>query len=572
METIHYISDFKFYSQRHYRTNVKYALLGYISYISREDENIFCFNLDKKKWKKRADEELKKRWDSRIALSFIMALPKDVNKDNIQKWRKILTFFLKKTFNVPEDHISLAFHLHNGISGEYNPHVHVLIYPRMKNNKKIDPKKNFLRNFHKEWDLILEKLGYKIRKNKDNAINFTTKELYSNKNFLEAYKNYVRLKKLYEGFEMNNKDFKQKKEKIFKYAKEELYKLFNEVKFFDPIFFLWKEKIKYTKTKSGYLINSPLREDKNPSFHIFLDKEKGWRYYDFATKECGSIIDLYMKFYGLKHVEALKQIIVDYKSYMKQMEEEKQLNTKEREEKEKKKEISSSFSSFLSLVSAGKNKKEKDKKLEKDKEKNFKLVLADKLKNPLLLKYLRKRKIENIPKWLKEVYLVSKDKKYFFIGIKDINGNYHLRNEYMKRAYKASDAKASFSYIDNGKKALVVCEGIFDALSLYQAFGDEVDYLILNSVSHVNDAIDFICTLKKKKRKIILALDHDEAGRKAEKLFIEALKGKFKILELVYGENAKDPNEDIENIDKWHTKLISRRRIGLNPDSFDIGI
>ncbi|MGC8735048.1 MAG: hypothetical protein ACP5RD_08520, partial [bacterium] len=42
--------------------------------------------------------------------------------------------------------------------------VHILIYPRDANGKKLRLKKDDLRNFHKEWDLFLQNEGYQIKR------------------------------------------------------------------------------------------------------------------------------------------------------------------------------------------------------------------------------------------------------------------------------------------------------------------------------------------------------------------------------------------------------------------------
>ena len=52
------------------------------------------------------------------------------------------------------------------------------------------------------------------------------------------------------------------------------------------------------------LINSPFRDDKNPSFSIYYDKKTGkirWR--DFGTNESGGIFDLLMAIYHLSFKE-----------------------------------------------------------------------------------------------------------------------------------------------------------------------------------------------------------------------------------------------------------------------------
>lgn len=55
----------------------------------------------------------------------------------------------------------------------------------------------------------------------------------------------------------------------------------------------------------GKAFNSPLREDKNPSFNIFKDNQTGlYLYKDFATDESGNAIDFVMKLKGLDFISA----------------------------------------------------------------------------------------------------------------------------------------------------------------------------------------------------------------------------------------------------------------------------
>jgi len=555
-ECIHFISDFNWYSQRRYKTDLKKALKAHMDYVTRKEDGIICFNFDKKLWMERVEYELKKRWDSRVALSFIMALPQDVNKDNIQKWKKIILLFLKKILKVPENHISLAFHLHKGISGEYNPHVHIFIYPRMENGKKLDTKKPFLSFFHRKWDEILNFLGYKVKKENDKKIKITTKDLYSNKEFLKLYKEYIYLKKFCEGIKMEEKEFE---ENTIKYTKDELKQLFKEVKFFDPIFWIKKENILYTKTRSGYLISSPFREDKNPSFHIFYDEKKGWKYYDFATKESGSLIDLYVRYYGFNPVQALKQIVMDYKDYGPDFGEVHSALEREEEKGKKLLETSSApaqnknFSSS-SLLSSQAKVPSKPKEQKKD----YKILKVLKPSSKALTSYLSQRGIKVIPTWLYEVVYSKKGKKFFALAIKDINGNYHLRDKLYKRVLKGSDEKSTFSYINNNSNYVIICEGLFDALSFYQVYGDKVDYIILNSVSHLKDVILFLKSkekdLSQSYEAIVLALDNDEAGLKAEKEFLTLYKPLASII-LKAEYLGSDPNEALLNGSLWQHNL-----------------
>lgn len=66
--------------------------------------------------------------------------------------------------------------------------------------------------------------------------------------------------------------------------------------------------------KIGKAFNSPLREDKNPSFAIFIDsKTKDLLYKDMASGDCGDVIKFVRKLYNIGYKDALVKIEDDLK-------------------------------------------------------------------------------------------------------------------------------------------------------------------------------------------------------------------------------------------------------------------
>lgn len=55
-------------------------------------------------------------------------------------------------------------------------------------------------------------------------------------------------------------------------------------------------------------INSPLREDKNPSFGIYINNEHHVRYIDYATDEKGGLLDLLMQLWHCTFKQAMDRI------------------------------------------------------------------------------------------------------------------------------------------------------------------------------------------------------------------------------------------------------------------------
>jgi hypothetical protein len=61
------------------------------------------------------------------------------------------------------------------------------------------------------------------------------------------------------------------------------------------------------------LINSPLRDDKNPSFSVYYDKKTGRRHWkDFGNNENGGLLDLLMRIYNLSFKELINKIRDDF--------------------------------------------------------------------------------------------------------------------------------------------------------------------------------------------------------------------------------------------------------------------
>lgn len=55
-------------------------------------------------------------------------------------------------------------------------------------------------------------------------------------------------------------------------------------------------------------ISSPLRQDKHPSFGIYLSEGGHVRYKDFVSGECGGLLDLLCKYWGCTFTQALNRI------------------------------------------------------------------------------------------------------------------------------------------------------------------------------------------------------------------------------------------------------------------------
>jgi len=159
-------------------TSAKEALAAHISYVLREEECVYSFNLDKKDWLKRADEYVQKRADSKIAGKKMFVLPRGLStKEQALLIKEFLTseelFSIRvqgKRIRVKLDENSFGFALHRGknsVSGKENPHVHVLFLPKVKYQNKeysLHVNKRELRELHRKWENFLRSKGFEIKK------------------------------------------------------------------------------------------------------------------------------------------------------------------------------------------------------------------------------------------------------------------------------------------------------------------------------------------------------------------------------------------------------------------------
>lgn len=59
------------------------------------------------------------------------------------------------------------------------------------------------------------------------------------------------------------------------------------------------------------IINSPLREDRNPSFGLYLNSKNKIHYIDYSTKDSGGIFDLLSKMWNIPYIEVLNKLYID---------------------------------------------------------------------------------------------------------------------------------------------------------------------------------------------------------------------------------------------------------------------
>ena len=120
------------------------------------------------------------------------------------------------------------------------------------------------------------------------------------------------------------------------------------------------------------------------------------------------------------------------------------------------------------------------------KEEGIKIREVKILGHKALQEYVEKRGI-SLPTALglcREVHYSLRDRMYFAIGLQNDSYGWELRNKYVKNSSSPKD----MTYINYGKRRLIVTEGMFDMLSLMERdkkLRGENDLLILNSLAFV---------------------------------------------------------------------------------------
>ena len=242
---------------------------------------------------------------------------------------------------------------------------------------------------------------------------------------------------------------------------------------------------------------SPLRSETQASFKVSLKLN---RWYDFGIGEGGNVIDLICKISNCSVAEALQFLSDELPVY-----------------------------SFQGPVTDT---------LEKDSANT--IVKVKPITRSYLKKYVRSRGI-SLPvarKYCKEVWYECHGKTYYAIGLQNNENGWELRNLY----FKTSSSPKSYTYLHNNKNNLMICEGMFDLLSMAELYPQELnnsDIIVLNSLSFLTQ----ITSTLKKYNSIDIYLDNDASGTKNT---TELLQYYPHIKDQSHRyKNYKDPNEKL---------------------------
>ena len=260
-----------------------------------------------------------------------------------------------------------------------------------------------------------------------------------------------------------------------------------------------------TTEKEAWFL-SPLRSETQASFKVSLKLN---RWYDFGIGEGGNVIDLVCKVSNCSVAKALQF-------------------------------LSDDLPVFKIQISEPDN-------CERDS--CNKVIAVRPITKSHLKKYLISRGIslQVARTYCKEICYESKGSIYYAIGLQNNEGGWELRNLY----FKTSTSPKTYTYLKRHKDILMVCEGMFDLLSIAELYPQELkesDAICLNSISFLQK----VTTYFQKYRAVDLYLDNDLPGKKNTP---ELLK---------YYSNINDQSYRYKNYKDLNEKLACGHRISTS--------
>lgn len=249
----------------------------------------------------------------------------------------------------------------------------------------------------------------------------------------------------------------------------------NEINIVD---FLTKSGIQPATVKGRNLwYNSPLRNEKTPSFKVDPDKNV---FYDYGTGTGGRLVDLVCQ---LHQVEVTGALLILSGA-----------------------DITPRFLSFP------------QQKQESKQEPTIEIKHVQRLQNKALIQYIEARGIPLAiaARYVEEAYYAitfpgtGEIKKYFALAFRNDHGGFELRNKY----FKGGNSPKAITTIPGSLKKVNIFEGWIDFLSaivFYRQPSPTNTTIVLNSVSHLRKINDILPNFEH----INLFLDNDQAGLKA---------------------------------------------------------
>ena len=248
--------------------------------------------------------------------------------------------------------------------------------------------------------------------------------------------------------------------------------------------YLYSQGIEPKKIQgNNYWYNSPLRKEETPSFKVDCLLNV---WYDHGSGKGGNILDLVMVIHNLPNISAVLSHL-----------------SKE----------SNSFSFQQQDILSSSDKRDQ-------KDATIQVIKEIPISHPALIDYMQSRHIDLAVAQLycKEIHYQVQGKNYFAVGFPNDKGGYELshksNNESTFKASVSPKHITTYQKSDTHTEACLVFEGFMDYLSyltMKNIQHSKVDVVVLNSISNLSKAIDFITS----HQKIYTYLDNDQAGKNA---------------------------------------------------------
>ncbi|MDO6390069.1 toprim domain-containing protein [Pontibacter sp. BT731] len=257
---------------------------------------------------------------------------------------------------------------------------------------------------------------------------------------------------------------------------------------------------------------SPVRmAERTPSFKVNTRLN---RWYDHGSGEGGKIFDLAMRLHRTATIQEVIQLLSEQA-------------------------IASGATAALNIQPAGKQVKVENPAVSPAPFTGIKILEAKPLEdNTQLTNYLQQRGIslQTAAPFCQAVSFSIGTKKYQAIGFQNRSGGYELRNSW----FKGSSSPKDITYIPGGAGTVCLLEGFMDFLSLLELrprLSTSSSFLVLNSLAQLGKSLDILG----RHRRVLLFLDHDQAGRMASERLLQSVPN-CRDLSSLY-QNYKDVNE-----------------------------
>ncbi|MBF8964061.1 toprim domain-containing protein [Pontibacter sp. FD36] len=257
---------------------------------------------------------------------------------------------------------------------------------------------------------------------------------------------------------------------------------------------------------------SPARmAERTPSFKVNTRLN---RWYDHGSGEGGKIFDLAMRLHRTASIREVIQLL-------------------------SRRTIASTATSTLEIQLLRKQTKGEAPAVTSAPSTGIKILEAKPLEdNTQLTNYLQQRGISlrTAAPFCQAVSFSIGTKQYEAIGFANRSGGYELRNAW----FKGSSSPKDITYIHQGASTVCLLEGFMDFLTLLELrprLQASSSFLVLNSLAQISKSLDVLG----RHRRVLLFLDHDQAGRMASEQLLQSVPN-CRDLSPLY-QNHKDVNE-----------------------------